>query len=129
MRLPAHPILVSLLAGAAATVAVVIGACADPDTQTPSCVDNVDQYGEHPATNGCEGFATCPSGAPATCCMADAGVPLTGNDLATCLHGYGDPACSYIITTISGTSGTNVTYTCSANPPSTPSGDAGSDGG
>jgi hypothetical protein len=128
MRLPARPILVSFLAGAAATVAVVIGACANPDTQSPTCIDNVDQYGAHPVDGGCEGFATCPSGAPATCCMADAGVPLTGNDLATCLHGYGDPACAYIITTTS-TSGTNVNYTCSESPPSAPSGDAGSDGG
>jgi hypothetical protein len=116
---PAHPILVLFLAGAAAAVVFAIGACAAPDTYTPSCTDNVDQFGNHPADNGCNPFAVCPSGNAADCCMADAGVPLTGDDLAICLHGYGDPGCSYLVGT---DTATGVSYACSATAPPTPDG-------
>jgi hypothetical protein len=125
---PSHPpaasaLLAVFLAGAAAAMALAIGACADPDTQTPTCVPNVDQTGVHVVANGCEAFPTCTvgNGAASNCCVQDGGAPLTGNDLATCLYGYGDPQCAYLVST---TDGANVSYTCSATAP-TGAGDGG----
>ena len=39
---------------------------------------------------------------------------LTGNDLAVCLYGYGDPSCPYLDSKVDGM---NVTYTCLTKPP------------
>lgn len=103
-----------VLSGTAAA-ALAIGACANPDTLTPSCdSSNVDQYGIHPSASGCEQLAACDKPNIADCCTDGDGGAFTGNDLAACLHGYGDPSCSYLITT---TDGMNVTFTCSATPP------------
>jgi hypothetical protein len=107
-------ILVVFLASAGAAVAVAIGACADPDTQTPTCTPNVDEGGIfHAVDGGCEQFAQCDLGPASACCTDDDGGALTGNDLATCLYGYGDPSCVYLL---SSTDGLNVTYTCSTTP-------------
>jgi hypothetical protein len=112
MRLPApsaSPIL--LLAGSAAAALVAIGACATPDTQTPTCTPNVDQYGEHAIDGGCENFAICTLGPPAVCCTNGDGGALTGNDLANCLYGYG--ACASLVTTTD--SSGNLVMTCSSS--------------
>ena len=95
------PILVLVLAGAAATVALVIGACTDPDTQTPTCDNNVNANGIYARTpTGATGSpSAAPTGAPSTCCVDADGGALTGNDLATCLHGYGDQTCAYLVST------------------------------
>ncbi len=55
-------LLVVFLAGAGAAAAVAIGACTDPDTQTPNCVPNVDQNGIHAVPMGCEAFPQCTGG-------------------------------------------------------------------
>jgi hypothetical protein len=124
-------VLIPLLAGAAATVALAIGACSNPDTQSPNCHSNVNANGLYADPNDnmtCYGFAACPSGEPSTCCVDDNGAPLTGNDLATCLHGYGDTSCAFLIssTTVDDAGAAGVAYTCSAT---MPSGTGGSDGG
>jgi hypothetical protein len=116
------PILLTLLAGAAAAVLVEIGACATPDTQTPTCTPNVDQHGEHALDGGCESFAICALGPPMACCTNGDGGALTGNDLANCLYGYG--ACASLVTTTDG-SGRQV-MTCSS---SYDAGGAGGSGG
>lgn len=103
----------------AAAILGAIGACTSTSSQTPSCVENVDQTGIHPVADGCEGFAVCPSGAPSTCCQDGDGGALTGNNLATCLYGYG--GCAAIITTSDAMG--NTTYVCSSTY------DAGSGGG
>lgn len=105
----ASPLLVMILTGAAASGLVAIGACANPDSQTPSCTPNVDRYGEHAIDSGCESFPTCSLGPPAACCTNADGGALTGNELADCLFGYG--ACASLVTTTD--SAGNQVMTCS----------------
>jgi hypothetical protein len=121
MRASFSPILIPLLAGAAATVALAIGACANPDTQSPTACTS-GPYGL------CEGFAVCASGPASTCCVDADGGALTGNDLYTCLYGYGDPSCTYLVptTTILDGGDVGVSYMCSTT---MPTGSGGSDGG
>jgi hypothetical protein len=103
-------VLITLLAGAATAAALAFAACANPDTQNPSCTNNVDQYGIHPSDTGCDQLATCTKGPPAACCTTADGGPLGTNDLLACLHGYGDPNCAYLLTTpVEG----GVLFTCS----------------
>jgi hypothetical protein len=75
---------------------------------TPTCDDNVDDGGMLLDPNGCAQFAACPSGAPATCCVNADGGPLTGNDLASCLYGYGGCTSFAVATDMSG----NMIYMC-----------------
>jgi hypothetical protein len=119
MRTPSNPHLLRLALGAiVASVFAAFVACADPDTQTPTCVPNVGEAGINSTiANGCEQFAVCEMGPPAACCVNADGGALTGNDLATCLHGYGDPSCVFLLTMYTGDGGNNVIYTCSTTPP------------
>ena len=118
----ASPSLIKILAGAAAAVLVEIGACTTPATQTPACIPNVNQYGEHAIDGGCENFAICSLGPPEACCTNPDGGALTGNDLANCLYGFG--ACASLVTTTDGSG--NLVMTCSA---SYDAGGAGGSGG
>jgi hypothetical protein len=71
-----------------------------------------------PDPNGCDQFPTCLLGAAINCCTGDGGATLTGNDLETCLYGYGDPSCPYLqITYVQGTSGIEMNYKCVTSPP------------
>jgi hypothetical protein len=129
MRMPAAMIL-SLLVS---SVIVAIGACANPDGKTPMCNNNVGPNGIKPDPNGCQGYAVCvgPDGGvapPATCCISPDGGLFAGNDLAECLHGYGDPSCAYLLETDT-MMGMNVVYTCSSTPPGTGAGGSGAGGG
>ncbi len=112
MRLTApSAILLTLLAG----MATAIWACSNPDTLTPACDNNVTQYGIFPEDGGCQELAYCPPvGDYHDCCKTPDGGAFTGNDLAACRHGYGDPGCAYILSVADGGS---VLYTCSATPP------------
>jgi hypothetical protein len=57
------------------------------------------------------------------------GGPFVGNDLASCLYGYGDPSCPYL-NTVSTMMGMNVIMTCSMTPQMGPgSGGSGAGGG
>jgi hypothetical protein len=114
MHAPSKALLVSLLAGAAA-VAVAVGACTSADGQTPSCTPNVDQNGIHPDPNGCDQFPVCTQPKISDCCTDADGGALTGNDLAACRHGFGDPACAFLSATYDMMN--NVTYTCEMTPP------------
>src|SRR5579871_3196498 len=115
MNAPSRVLLVTLLAGSAAASAVAVAACTSPDTQSPSCNPNVDQNGIHPDPNGCDQFAVCDKANVTDCCVDADGGALTGNDLATCRHGFGDPQCAYLATMAD--SMDNVTYTCLATAP------------
>jgi hypothetical protein len=130
MRKPA-PVALFVLTLASA-LGALFAACADPDTQTPTCVNNVGANGLVATDGGCEGFASCVVNgnvAPASqCCVGDGGVPLTGNDLETCLFGFGDPSCRYLSSSYSDM-GTNVIYTCSATAPDGAGGSSPGDGG
>ena len=121
----ASPILLMILTGAAAAVLVEIAACATPDSQTPSCIPNVDQEGEHAIDGGCETFPTCPLGPPAACCTSADGGALTGNDLADCLYGYG--ACVSLVTSTD--SEGNQVVTCSDSYDAGGAGGSAADGG
>jgi hypothetical protein len=105
----------------AASVAAAIAACANPDTLTPMCVPNVDEAGITPPNMAsCTQFAACylKDGAPGTaaeCCVSPDGGPFVGNDLQTCLYGYADPTCPYLISTTS-MMGMNVVFMCSLTP-------------
>ena len=122
MRLAPSSIFLTLLAGLAATAALVIGACVNPDTVQGSCTPNVDGTGILQNADGCDQFAYCDSdGGPADCCKADGGAPLTGGDLAACLHGYGDPTCPYL-------TGGSGNFMCSTTPPVPDGGGAGGGG-
>jgi hypothetical protein len=111
MHLPPRALLVTLLAVAASAVA----ACTSSDGQSPSCTPNVDQNGIHPVDGGCDQFPVCDKPNVADCCVNDDGGALTGNDLATCRHGFGDPTCAYLDANYDMMN--NVTYTCLAMPP------------
>ncbi len=131
-KLAPSPIAVRILVVAASSALVAIGACANPDTQTPACNDNVKSFGVDPSvTNGCEGFAPCSlpplqGGSQASGCCVDAdGGALSGNDLASCLHGYGDSTCPYLCVTTT-MMGTNMYFQCSSTPCPTGSGTGGS---
>jgi hypothetical protein len=103
--------MIALLGGAVTAATLAFVACANPDTQNPTCTYNVDEGGILPAADGCESFATCPleGGAPA-CCTADDGGALGSNDYRACLHGYGDPDCAHLLSTpVEG----GVLFTCS----------------
>jgi hypothetical protein len=140
-----------LLATASVSVGVAIAACANPDTYTPMCTPNVGVegggFGIDPLLDdgGCEPLAVCVPGCPpnvsvncpaALCCVNDGGVKdgvivdggaFTGNDLASCLYGYGDPSCPFLLSTVTdgGDAGPGVIYNCSL----TPVGDTGTGGG
>ena len=118
---PSRPVVLFLLASAA-SVALVFGACANPDTLTPTCTNNVGPNGiNQTVANGCELVAPCDKGAAALCCTAPDGGALAANDFNACLHGYGDPTCSYLVNTpYDG----GVILTCSPTAP----GDAGGGG-
>jgi hypothetical protein len=132
MRKPAPARIIVLTLASA--IALVFAACANPDTQTPTCVNNVGDAGLMNVDGGCEGFAICIGSnghatAAVNCCVGDAGA-FTGNDLATCLYGFADPSCPYLVSSVS-QMGMDVVFTCSTTPP--PSGGTGgstpSDGG
>jgi len=89
MRTSASSLLLTMLAGAAAVMISATGACTSSTTWTPVCTENVSQDGIQIVDGGCEGFATCPLGPPAACCVDADGGALTGSDLADCLYGYG----------------------------------------
>jgi hypothetical protein len=106
----------------AASVAAAIAACANPDTLTPMCDSNVSEAGILPPNaNSCTQFAACylKDGAPGTaaqCCVSADGGPFVGNDLASCLYGFGDPMCPYLITRNATGTGMNISQTCSLTP-------------
>ena len=74
-----------------ATGLVGLAACTGYQGQTPTCTFNVGPNGIIPEDSGCEQFAVCtanPSN-PAECCVDSSGNALTGQDLVSCLNGYG----------------------------------------
>ena len=88
------PLLVKVLGGAAIALCTALGACSDSNGVTPDCTFNVDENGIHAKSDGCEKFSPCldKNGNPQDahkCCVDDKGAALTGDDLATCLFGYG----------------------------------------
>src|SRR5215470_9505059 len=97
MPSPSRLLLATCIAGAAA-VAVAAAACANPDTYSPNCNPNVDENGVHPDPNGCDQLPACNQPKVSDCCVDAKGAALKGNDLAACLHGYGDPSCAYLDT-------------------------------
>jgi hypothetical protein len=127
-----HRVPALILAVFATSVAAAIAACANPDTLTPSCNPNVDKNGiKPPVADSCTMFAACylrdgAAGTPAQCCVDDGGAPLTGNDLNTCLYGFGDPSCPYLITRNATGTGMNITETCSLTPDTGGGGTGGS---
>jgi hypothetical protein len=117
MRTPAprtSRALLVLLGGALFSALAAGAACSDTNGVTPMCDNNITDAGADsglcPDPNGCYMFATCAASpsSPAACCVGPDGGPLGGNDLASCLYGYG--ACTTFTSTTDMNG--NMTYTC-----------------
>lgn len=84
-------LLVKVLGGTAIALGVALGACGGVTGVTPDCTYNVDENGIKATKDGCEAFAVCDKAPndPSKCCVDSKGNALTGDNLATCLFGYG----------------------------------------
>jgi hypothetical protein len=124
MPSPSRLLLALFVAGAPA-VAVAAAACSNPDTASDGdvCKPNVGENGISQDPNGCDQFAVCTLPKTTDCCVDADGGALAGDELAKCLHGYGDPSCAYLDIKVDPMDPTKVSYTCMTMPPAgTPDG-------
>jgi hypothetical protein len=123
----AAKIFTTILAGSILAGVAAVGACGSSGAITPTCDYNIDDAGNiRPDPNPCVQFASCDLGEPSACCVDADGGPLTGNDLANCLYGYG--ACASISTDDAGNT-TCVQIASGTGGGGTGGGGTGGDGG